>query len=184
MLDNQLLQLFLPIIKQGLIDRSATYPALANVKVKKSYQPTQTGTPSGPTVFVHKLFDFADGFTKRSDQYVAIDDKQIHTELQRYETHYQVDALVTQDPRDLNSLTASDVVNFVRQILQSSATIETLVQNEVGIYRIGEIRNPYFSDDRDQFEASPSFDFVLTHNQVYSNEVNGTNIIECDILGV
>ena len=57
-------------------------------------------------------------------------------------------------------------MNLIASILQSSATIAAFEAQGVGIYHIGDVRNPYFTDDKDRFEASPSLDFTLTHKQV------------------
>ena len=50
MRDNELIQLFVPIIDTGLIDRG-----FVGVETIASYQPTQQGAPSAPTVFFYKL---------------------------------------------------------------------------------------------------------------------------------
>ena len=50
--------------------------------------------------------------------------------------------------------------------MQSDATRAILNASGVGILRVTDIINPYFVDDRDNFEASPSFDFVLTYQNV------------------
>ncbi len=87
----------------------------------------------------------------------------IHTETEQYETTFQISALATQDPSNINSLTASDILNYIAGILQSRATIATFEAQGVGILNVQDVRNPYFKDDRDLNEASPNFDFTLTH---------------------
>lgn len=90
----------------------------------------------------------------------------VHTETQQYETTFQFSALATQNPATPTQYTASDVVNLIASILQSSVTIAALQAHGVGIERITDVRNPYFLDDRDRYEASPSFDVTVTHKQV------------------
>lgn len=160
MLDNQLIQLFVPIIQQGLIAAGYT-----NITTKAAYQPTQQGINTNATVYFFKLYDHRYGFLKRQDVWNANTNQMIHTETQNYETTFQISALVIQDPKNI-SYTASDLVNTVAQIMQSDATRQTLLNGGVGIYRITEVRNPYFVDDKGRFEASPSFDFTLTHQQI------------------
>lgn len=88
----------------------------------------------------------------------------VHAENQQYETTFQVSALVAQNPANVG-LTASDYVNKVAAILSSSAAIVSFEAEAVGILRIGNVQNPWFLDDRERNEASPSFTFVLTHKQ-------------------
>jgi hypothetical protein len=160
MRDNDLIRLFLPIINTGLVVAGFT-----DVVVKQSNQPTQQGINSGPTVYFFKVGDKRYGYLRRDDEWDENDNLMVHTEMQYYETTFQISALVMQNPKTPYQYTASDLINQAAAILQSDNTISTLEASDVGILRIGEIRNPYFLDDRDQFEAVSSFDFVLTHNQ-------------------
>ena len=82
------------------------------------------------------------------------------------ETTFQLGVLNLQNPKTTTQYTASDVLNIVASILQSSATISQLAAVGVGIYRVTDLRNPYFTNDYDRFQASPSFDFTLTHKHV------------------
>ncbi len=159
MRDNELIRLFIPIIRSGLQDAGFT-----DVQIAASYQPTQQSINTASTVFFHKIGDHRYGFVYRNDEWDSENERMVHTEMQQYETTFQVDALVISKPA-LPSYTASDLVNEVAAILQSNTAIKELIEHDVGILRITDIRNPYFTDDRDRFEASPSFDFVLTHKQ-------------------
>lgn len=109
---------------------------------------------------------------------------QIYTETQQYETAFQVSALATQDPANTESLTASDIVNLARYVLQSAATITALEAQGVGILRISDVRNPYFTDDRQRYEASPNFDFKLTHKQIVTTVVPVVISSELQVLSV
>lgn len=154
--DNQLIQLFLPVIQAGLIADGFT-----NVVVKASNQPTQQGINTGPTVYFYKIATKRYGFLRRIDAWDSIASQMVHTESQYYETTFQVSALVRQFPITPNQYTAGDLVNEVASIMQSDNTRDILNTSGVGILRIQEIPNPYFVDDRDQFEASPNIEFVL-----------------------
>ena len=87
-------------------------------------------------------------------------------QLQQYESTFQISGLSTQDPTNPNQLTASDICNYAASIMQSRTTVATLEAQDVGVLKITNIRNPYFSDDRQRYEANPSFDFTLTHKQI------------------
>lgn len=156
MTDNELIQLFLPIINAGLIADNYT-----DVAVKQNYQPTQQGANSQATVYFFKVNNRRYGFLGRRDVWDSINNKMVHTEAQYMECTFQVSALVRQSPCNI-SYTASDLVNEVASIMQSDNTRAILNSSGVGILRVTDVRNPYFVDDKDQFEASPSFDFTLT----------------------
>lgn len=166
MQDNQIIQVFLPIIQQGLIADGYT-----TAIVKQAYQPTQQGRPNAPTVFFYKLGDKRYGFLNRSDVWNPGVMQMQHVENQVYETTFQFSALVLQNPPNPNAFTASDLVNDVAAILMSDNARTTMFNAGLQMLRITEVRNPYFVDDHDQFEASPSFDLVITHNQT-RNSIN------------
>jgi hypothetical protein len=157
MLDNVLIEAFLPIIQQGLIADGFT-----GVSVKQANQPTQQGVNSNATVYFYKVSDHRYGWVGRSDVWDG--SSMVHTELQKYETVWNIAALVTQDPNNI-SYTAADLVNEVAAILQSDSAITALFESDIQILRISDISNIYFTDDRDLFEAHPTFDFTLTHSQ-------------------
>lgn len=155
--DNQIIQIFLPIIQQGLIN-----DGFLNVTVKQSNQPTQQGIPTTPIVYFFKVSDKRYGYLGRYDKWINSPTMQ-HHEVQYMEITFQVSALVLQYPITPNQYTASDLVNEVASIMQSDNTRSILNNSGIGILRIMDISNPYFVDDRDQFEASPSFYFTLTY---------------------
>lgn len=164
MLDNVLFQNIIAVLNAGFLALQ-----IPNVAVQQSYQPTNQGVNTQKTVYVHKLGDHRYGTVKRETKWVTDTDggdRMVHTESQYYETMFQVDALVTQDPKDTSGLTASDLVNFAAAIMQSDAAIQALFDNGIGIIRVEDVRNPYFENDKNRFQASPSFDFTLEHEQV------------------
>lgn len=165
MTDNELIRLFRPIIIDGLVD--AGY---VDVPVKQFNQPTQQGVNSGPAVYFSKLYDKRYGFLRRNSRWVV--NEMVHNEEQSYETTFQIMALARQNPSDTALPTASDLVNEVAAIMQSDKAIKILNDADVGILRVMDVRNPYFTDDQDIFEASPSFDFTLVHGQTRISQDN------------
>lgn len=89
----------------------------------------------------------------------------VYEEIQQYLTRFQLSALSTQDPANATQLTASDILNYAAYAMQSETTVASLESVGVGIMRIEDIQNPYFSDDRQRYEASPSLDFTLSYKQ-------------------
>lgn len=161
MLDNDLIRLFAPLITNGL-----SAAGFGTIPLAQAYQPTQQGIVTTPAVYYSKLGDNRVGSPEQIDVWDSGMSVMQHTQLQQYETTFQIMALVISSPNNTNTFTASDLVNAVAQILQSDNTVSILQASNVGILRISAIRNPYFTDDRDDFEASPSFDFTLTHKQI------------------
>lgn len=143
-----------------------TAAGIPDVIVKQSFQPTQQGVNTKPTAYLHKIMDNRYGFPEWSEVWDADSETMIHGDVQQYQTTFQMSALATQDPSVPSNFTAADILNRVAYILQSQPTIATFESQGVGILRVTDIRNPYFTDDRERNEASPSFDFVLTHKQI------------------
>jgi len=158
--DNQVIKVLYSILRAGLTEYG--FPLVA---LKQSNQPTQQGVNRLPTVYFFKVSDRRYGFLKSEDKWNADTQVMVHTESQTYESIFQLSALAIQDPKDTDSITASDLVSYAASILQSDLTVQALLAEGIGILRITDIRNPYFKDDRDQFEASPSFDFTLVYDR-------------------
>lgn len=158
--DNALIQLFLPIITANL-----STDGFGGVIVQASSQPTQQGVPTGAAVYFQKIHDHRYGWGHSYPKWNDTLQQEILYEDQWHETTFQVSALVIQKPQNTSLFTAADLANEVASILQSQSTQVTLMASNVGLLRISDITNPYFTDDRDQFEAMPSFDFTLTNLQ-------------------
>lgn len=176
MLDNPLIALIISTVIAG--EASAGIPG---TPVKQAFQPTNQGVNTGPTAYLHKLGDRRYGFPYWADVYDTVHSQMVHTELQQYETSFQISTLSTQDPSNVSQYTASDVANLIAHIIQSQASVMTFQANNVGIERVTEVRNPPFTDDRQRFEYSPSFDFVMTHKQILSIDVPIVNTTEFDV---
>lgn len=150
-------------------------PVPSGLEVKQANQPTQQGTPTGPVIFMTKLPDYRYGSRGMQDEWIPDTmggGVQRHTETQQYESTFQLNCLVTQNPANLSQPTAMDVLNYAAYIMQSDATIRTLQAQGFGIERVSQIRQTPFQDDRDRYEYSPSFDFVLTHKQIVTSEID------------
>jgi hypothetical protein len=159
--DNSLIQIFLPIINAGLIADGFT-----GVTVKQANQPTQQGIDTGPTVYFFKVSSKRYGWLGRNDVWNPNTMQMQHFESQYFESAWQMQALVLQDPTTPNQYTASDLISEVSDIMQSDNTRAILNSSGIGILRITDITNPYFTDDRDNFEAIPSFDMTFVYENV------------------
>ncbi len=134
--------------------------------VAQAWQPQAEGIMSGPAIYVAKIMDRRIGSPGRD----TIPDPDnvnevIRRETQQYETTFQCMGIWEQGTGD-EPLTASDLANRAAAILQSDMGLDFLRAGGAGILRVGDVRNPKFVNGSDEYEASPSFDFVLTHKQV------------------
>jgi hypothetical protein len=176
MFDLALQQIFVPIISAGLIARG-----YSGIVVQQAAQPITQGVNSNPTVYFIKLFDKLYGWQKR-DNFIDPDTGDMMRIAEQWrETTFQVNTLVTQDPANLSGYTASDLANIVASILIDASTITNLADLGIGLLRVTDVRNPYFTDDRDRFEASPSFDFTLTHKDT---RVVPDEVIQSTLFGI
>jgi hypothetical protein len=162
MLDNDLIQIFLPILTTNLIAQG-----YSDVVVKQDYQPTQQGADNAKTVYFHKIDDHRYGFPERNSFYDPSNPPGVMTRIakQFYETRFQFSAWIRQEPTIIG-LTSSDLVNIVAAIFQDQSVVNQLDQQNIGVLRITDVRNPMFLDDRDEYQASPSFDLTLIHQQI------------------
>lgn len=168
MTDNELIGLFRPAIIAMLTAQGIS------ADVIQSAQPTIQGAPSTNVVFFYKISEGAEGVVGASDTWDDDEQEMVHTETQVYSTMFQVGALCPQTAS--STVTAPDVLRIVRMAIQSPVFLRDLATNHgVGILNIANIRNTIITDDKNLFEASPSFDFTLTHKQVI---ITTTPIVE------
>jgi hypothetical protein len=181
MLDNALINLFATRLEAAALAGGWLSGGLPYAVVQKN-PPTQEGVPTAPTIFFEKLFDDVYGWPALDYEHnVAVPPATqgtfTDTENQWCETTFQVSALVIQDPNDLTIPTASDVVNYVNRFLHTRASIEYFKGSSVSMLRVTKVRNPYFEDDRNTYEANPSFDITLCHQNSIQDTVPATNIV-------
>lgn len=179
MTDNDLIKAFKPIISTLLASNNVT-----DCPVLQANQPARQGVALDKAIYFTKLGDKRYGFVKRSDVLDLPNNKFEHTETQPYETTFQINALSIQPTNNTSYLTASDLVNLVSSIMQSDYAREELRKQGVSIIRVTDIRNPYFIDDKDRYEASPSFDFTLLYNRTLVMDVGAVETYDYAIKSV
>ena len=158
MTDNQLIELLIDIIQTGM-----TEDGYLNIPVVQAFQPRQQGLNTQPTIFLDKRKDYWYGWKQSQKIYDIIEEAFIVTEKQRVETTFAIRALAIQNPEDTSLPTASDLVNEVGNVLRSQKTLEFLANLDLGMLRTTDVSNEYDLDDRDQFEAAPTFTTTLVH---------------------
>ncbi len=172
MRDNDLFKIIIAELKLLLADEG-----LSDVKIKQSYQPTQQSVSEERRLFIHKVINPQVGTgivysgTKRTQQHLK-------------RASFQFDALAQQDPSDINSLTASDILTTAADLLQSYSAVRNLRNNGVNIERVTDVRPSYFINDKDRNESSPSFDLTVTYQHNYENEIPSINGVNSNLHGV
>jgi hypothetical protein len=146
-------------------------------------QPSPQGSVSAGTIYLEREFDDRYGWPAVQSAYnapvsPAPQGTFTKTELQWVEARFQVSAMVIQNPSDLALPTALDVVRYAAQYINARQIVKTLKRtNGVSILKVSKIRNPWEKDDRDIYEATPSFDLVVQYQAEISFTIPGTNIV-------
>lgn len=159
MKDNDLFTLVRSVILAGLAARG-----YAGWDVARKFQPVQQGANSAGTVYLFKITDKRYGSPQEVTTWDDAGGVLTRDESQQYTTTLQASVLLT-ETTDPAALTASDVANDVCAIMQAPDTLAALQAQQVGIFRVTDVRNPYDVNDRNAYAADPSFDFVLTHRR-------------------
>jgi hypothetical protein len=145
-------------------------------------QPSPQGAVTVGTVYLERQFDDRYGWPAVSSQYNPPNPNAppnpqgtyTKTELQWIEARFQVSAMVIQNPANLTIPTALDVVRQAAQYINA----RSIVKNGVSILKVGQVRNPWDKDDRDIYEATPSFDLVVQYQAELDFTVPATNIVK------
>lgn len=174
--DNDILILLISVLRTGFTGLS-----LPDIGIKQSYQPTAQGVPLDPTLFIHKVMAPRYGFPGRFSTYNTMTANFDTVESIWRTPTFQISALAVQNPANVNSLTASDYAEMAADVLQTEATRQTLLQSDVGIYRIMTVRPAYFVNERDRFEQEASFDVTLTHKREFTLTTPAVTATEAEI---
>jgi hypothetical protein len=152
---------------------------ITGVTVSQDFQPTIQGEPSGPTLHLHTVSIQRYGYLGREDVYA--NGENTHTETQVMIATLQINAKVNNDPTmpqyNPLALTAMDYVNAAASVLQNDFTRYTLKNNGIGVFRITEGRVNHFKDEKQRYEADPSYDCMFTYTSVITSVTPSTPTI-------
>lgn len=146
----------------------------SGVSVARSYQPDNEGRETGPVVYINVISSNRYGWQSRKDRLDIPSGNAFVDESQWVRSSYQFTSL-----SPLESPSSGDLANMCALIFNSRIVVESLMQQGVGIERITDIRQPYIKNDRNQFEMTPSFDVIFTHQrkiQQASNVITGVAV--------
>ncbi len=172
MLDNQILEVLFPLVEGGVNNMLVSMGYNGNASCQASYQPTREGVTSIPSIYIFKVApDVPYGMPTYQNVYNPEEQITYEVFIQRYTSTFQFSARVLQNASNIK-YTASDLVNMVRIVLLQSSSIATLKENGLEILKPGSSNNPFYLDDRNQFEGAPSFDLEFTHIQQVNTPQN------------
>lgn len=165
-----------------IADKIEAYMATTTtpVTVLASNQPTQQGMTNGNYVFIGKVGYKPIGLQKETKTW-NVNKFDVSTS-QKYESTFQIDALIKRKKTDL--ITTSDIVNTICMVMNSRKFIRELKTSNITMLRITDVRNPYFKDDTDQHQATPSFDFTISYERSIISAVSKISTIQNKIKGV
>jgi hypothetical protein len=145
--------------------RTRLLPLLAeqgapDVLVVTAFQPDSQGRTDGPTLYLQQLPVGGNyGWQGRSATFDSNTQTMTRKESQIVREGFQLTAL-----NDTGvGIAPIDLHNLAKLLVGSQAFRQALRLEKVGIERIVASRTPDWSNDRERFEQSPSFDFTLTH---------------------
>lgn len=133
-----------------------------NLVVRQNYQPQASGQATDPALYVYHIGDKRRGSPMRTTR-VLPDFSTVVTERQTYESTFQITAAADVAS---GSSTPSDLANLASAIMAGGDTLALLQTYKAGVLLISDVRNPFNVDDRDEYEATPNFDVVITHARV------------------
>lgn len=167
MTENELYTLIVSTLTAGL----AAFPELGSPAVKQAYAPRTTGAPTGDAILLSNMPRRRYGFMRRHNQWVPpappVAGRMERIETQPWEVTFQCNAQVfaPPQPKPLQAYTAGDLCAAASWILQGDNGRAALRVGGCGILRVTDIRQPYFKNEQNQFQANPSFDFTVTFEE-------------------
>jgi len=167
------------LIRRELLAGFVRY-GVEGLQVKHGYQPTTQGRLDR-CVYFWEADETPIGWQHRTR---SLDPQSLQlrtSETQIQSTMFQVQAFSPDNINDMAQLTAKDLVRMARQIVQSQPFVIALTAQNVGMTQPSSLRNPYFVNEQDQFEANPSFDFTVTHKQVIIQLTDSIDSLEFNL---
>lgn len=161
-------------------------PTFAGIAgVRQGWQPFQQNTPTNPVVFFSLVSAVMTGTPSRSDAWDADTQKMVHIEAQQMEVMYQINALGKRSQTETDIPTSYDLVRMACRRLQSDAGIAELRSKGISIFKITDIRNPSFLNDKEQFTQNSSADFDVSYTEVIITPMETINsVVETKLIPI
>ena len=161
--DTKLIDIICTALEAGLVSQGYVDP-----DVLQSFQPEQQGSPSGETWYIHKIGPIHKyGHTQKSNKLNQTTGIVDLVETRVLERKYQITAFKKQTPEEQTptAKTADDMAEEAAAIMQGQVFVNALRLEGLRMMRITDVRTPYFTDQHDQNDISPNFDFTVTYSK-------------------
>lgn len=135
----------------------------SHYRVLAEYQPTAQGRDHS-AVYFFRVSDARHGWQQRKYSYPATAPQGSAVESQILLSTFQFGAYTMPD----DAFAAVDLLEFISMLINSAAFVDAARAQGIGVQRITNVRTPYFRNENDRFEPSPSFDVVFSHKSTIS----------------
>lgn len=158
--DNSIAILFRKMMLSMLAEQGR-----GDVLVADSFQPDNQGRIEGAVLYYVELMDvpYAAQTTKTTTN--ASTGETVTTSVQNWRVTYQVQGFAPIDNNDMGSMRPTDLVKLAVMLINSPIFRAELQRNEMGLEKITALNTTQFTNDRDQFESGPTFDFTLSYKR-------------------
>lgn len=161
------------LIRAQLLAGLARY-GLETVRVVAGQQPTAQGRDSGTVLYFFEAADHRYGWQHRSHVWNPVEGRIDTEERQWHETTLQMSCLGANPD-------ACDVIEVAAMVCNSEKFVTAVRSGKVGVQRVTGIRTPYFRNDQDQNEPSPSFDLIVSWRRDLSETTPAIERAEFDM---
>lgn len=175
MIDSDISVAIIDAIQSGLFELGV------DAIVQRDYQVTQQGAPSSPFIAFHSIATVRRGHPKNKSKYDAINNRIVQTEGTIIERTYQISAYAPESPEDDYEINAYDLASYAAKILQKETVLANLKQLGISVMRVGEVREAYFTNDKERNETNSNFDFVICYDDMITTTANMLRSIEPSI---
>ena len=143
-----------------LLEARMTAIGLSNYEVRQGYQPFKVGIDTSQLlVFIHKVSAQRYGYPSRNSVFNTETNMFTYTERGWRIAKIRIGALTSVT----SGRSASDLGEILAGIMQEHATRTRLLNSNIGITRIRNIRVSYFEDGSFNHRQYASFDFELSY---------------------
>lgn len=169
-------------VRAVLVDGLARHLPTEAVTVVAGHQPTQTGRPPMPALLLNFVFDKPYGWPKR-ELVERADGSFRWRKTQFYEARLQVSALADANAYQTNpdAVDARSLARLASSILASDDVLDTLRLSGLSVLRIHGIRTVFVSNDREQYEPSPSFDVEVRFTETLEDPPKIAEAVEVHV---
>lgn len=181
MIDSELLAFVGQIITAAVTNGSTVIGA---VDVVQKDSPTQQGANSAPTAYFEKAYEIGRGAPIVKTVYDNETKVMTEKTTQLTETYIQISALAWQDPTASVVVTAGDIVQYINSYLRAPSVRAVFLASGLNVLKVAEVRNPWFENDRNQFEAMPNFDLTITHEKSITLVIGAITSATGDVINV